>query len=69
MKSFNGGNTMRYYNEYERDLAWNEFKRLVEGGSLVDKNEEKWKEMAKRSSRKELMLQKQRNLRAKMRAL
>ena len=58
-------------NQYEADLAWKAFGQLVKG--FVPSQEEKiaqaWKDMAKQSSQKQLLLQKQNNLRARMRCL
>lgn len=55
----------------EMDLMWNQFRMVVNG--FIPSQEEKiaraWAEMAKTSSQKRLMLQKQHNLRARMRAI
>lgn len=53
------------------DIAWQTAKRVLEG---YDPEHERrvaqaWAEMAKQSSQKKLMLQKQRNLQARMRCL
>lgn len=53
------------------DKVWETFARLMKG--YTDSREEdiakRWAEMAKMSSQKKLMLQKQNNLRSHMRAL
>ena len=53
------------------DNAWSTFRQVVKGYVPLqeEKIERAWAEMAKQSSRKKLMLQKQNALRARMRAL
>lgn len=58
-------------NVYEADLAWAAFKQVVEGfiPSKQEEIDKAWKFWATQSSQKKLMLQKQNNLRARLRAL
>ena len=53
------------------DIAWQTAKRVLEGYDPEHEQRvaQAWKEMAKQSSQKKLMLQKQRNLQARMRCL
>lgn len=58
-------------NTTSADAAWTLFALVVKG--FIPSQEEKiaqaWAEMAKHSSRKDLMLQKQNNLKARMRCI
>ena len=53
------------------DKVWAKFAQVVKGyvPSQQEITDQKWREMAKQSSQQRLMLQKQNNLRARMRAL
>lgn len=54
---------MEYYNQYEIDKVWKDFKDLIKNGFIDNKDvDDKWKSMAKQSSQKRLMLQKQQSL-------
>lgn len=57
--------------KYEMDCAWAQFKQVVSGyiPSQQEIIDTKWRQMAQTSSLKRQMLEKQRNLRARMRAL
>lgn len=58
-------------NKYEADVVWSAFAQVVKG--FIPSQEERiakaWADMAKHSSQKDLLLQKQRNLSARYRAL
>ena len=58
-------------NKFEADAAWQTFALVVKGfvPSQQERIAQAWAEMAKHSSQKDLMLQKQRNLSARLRAL
>lgn len=57
--------------KYEMDCAWAQFKQVVKGyiPSQQEIIDSKWKAMAQTSALKRQMLEKQRNLRARLRAL
>lgn len=55
----------------QMDAVWTAFGQVVQGyrPSQQEIIDEKWRQMAKMSAQKKLMLEKQNNLRARMRAL
>lgn len=55
---------MNYYNQYEIDKVWEDFKNLIKNGfSINDDVDRRWEQMASTSSQKRLMLMKQQSLR------
>lgn len=57
--------------KYEMDSVWSQFKQVVKGyvPSQQEIIDAKWRQMAQTSALKRQMLEKQHNLRARMRAL